>query len=69
MASIMEREIINNVCVNDARELLLMLEGGGKSMYQYVYRAAAGVLRADLDSGRGVRWSQSEGLHRQRCAE
>jgi hypothetical protein len=43
MTSIMEREMINNVCVNDARELLLMLEGGGKSMYQYIYLAAAGV--------------------------
>jgi hypothetical protein len=43
MASIMEREIIKGVCLNDAKELLLILEGGGKSMYQYVYRAAAGV--------------------------
>ncbi|MDU0352845.1 hypothetical protein RS130_01935 [Paraglaciecola aquimarina] len=46
----MEREIIKGVHLNDTKELLLMLESGGKSMYQHVYRAAAGVYW-DNESG------------------
>ena len=39
----MEREIINSITVNDSGELLLSVESSGKSMYQYIYREAAGV--------------------------
>lgn len=39
----MEIEIINRVEFLDTGELLLGLESKGKSMYQYVYREAAGV--------------------------
>jgi hypothetical protein len=39
----MERETINRVEILDTGELLLGLESQGKSMYQYVYREAAGV--------------------------
>ena len=39
----MKFETINRVKVLDTGELLLGLEGSGSSMYQYVYREAAGV--------------------------
>ena len=39
----MDRETINKVEVMDTGELLLILEGNGKPMYQYIYREAAGV--------------------------
>ena len=38
-----EQERINKVEILDSGELLLALESGGKSEYQYVYREAAGV--------------------------
>lgn len=39
----MKQEIINRIEVLDSGELLLGLESQGESMYQYVYREAAGV--------------------------
>lgn len=39
----MDNETINRIEVLDTGELLLGLDGQGKSMYQYVYREAAGV--------------------------
>lgn len=39
----MKQEIINRVELLDTGELLLGLESSGESMYQYVYREAAGV--------------------------
>ncbi len=39
----MDRETITKIKVNDAGELVLSLESNGDSIYQYVYRAAAGV--------------------------
>jgi hypothetical protein len=39
----MDQETINRIEVLDTGELLLGLESGGKSMYQYVYREARGV--------------------------
>lgn len=43
MAFGMARETIEKVCVTNAGELFLGLASGGKPMYQYVYREAAGV--------------------------
>jgi len=39
----MKTEIINKVVLTNNNELLLILVGEGKAMYQYVYREAAGV--------------------------
>ena len=39
----MEREIITNIQITENNELLLQLYSKGKSMYQHVYREAAGV--------------------------
>ena len=39
----MEREIINHISITEAGELFLSLESGGREMYQYIYREAAGV--------------------------
>jgi len=39
----MDREIINRISITEAGELLLSLESGGREMYQYIYREAAGV--------------------------
>ncbi len=39
----MDQETINEVEVTNAGELFLGIEGKGKSMYQYIYREAAGV--------------------------
>lgn len=39
----MEREIISRVYVNEGGELFLSLESEGESIYQYIYRATAGV--------------------------
>ncbi len=39
----MTTENIIDVSVNDDNELLLKIKGEGKPMYQYIYRAAAGV--------------------------
>lgn len=39
----MYHETVNRIEVLDTGELLLGLEGQGKPMYQYIYRAAAGV--------------------------
>ncbi len=39
----MKREIINKVLINKAGELFLAVESGGKHMYHYIYREAAGV--------------------------
>ena len=39
----MNKETITKVEVNEACELLLLLESNGKSDYQYVYREATGV--------------------------
>ena len=39
----MKIEIIKEIVVNNKNELLLKLIGEGNSMYQYVYREAAGV--------------------------
>ena len=43
MALQMDRETITKIEVNDAKELLLSLDGNGDEIYQFVYRAAAGV--------------------------
>ncbi len=43
MALKMDRETITKINVNDAGELVLSLGSNGNSIYQYVYRAAAGV--------------------------
>ena len=47
----MEIEVINEIRVNDANELLLILKSGGKPMYQYIYRAAAGVYWDEENHG------------------
>lgn len=39
----MDRETINRVELLDTGELFLGLKGRGKSLYQYIYREAAGV--------------------------
>lgn len=39
----MDQEIISKVIITDTGELFLGIEGKGKSMYQYIYREAAGV--------------------------
>ena len=39
----MKEEIIKEIVINDQNELLLKVIGEGSSMYQYVYREAAGV--------------------------
>ena len=39
----MKHEIINRIEVLDTGELFLGLESQGQPMYQYIYRAAAGV--------------------------
>ena len=39
----MEREIIYNLEITVHNELLLQLKSKGKSMYQHIYREAAGV--------------------------
>ncbi len=39
----MKNEIIKEIVVNDQNELLLKVIGNGNSIYQYVYREAAGV--------------------------
>ena len=39
----MDTEIINKIELLDSGELLLSIEGNGNSMYQYIYREAAGV--------------------------
>lgn len=39
----MDREAINKVEVLDTGELLLGIESPGKPIYQYIYRAGAGV--------------------------
>ena len=39
----MNKETITKIQVNEAGELLLLIEGNGKPTYQYVYREAAGV--------------------------
>lgn len=43
MALKMDRETITKIYINDADELVLSLGSNGNSIYQYVYRAAAGV--------------------------
>ena len=37
------QEIIKEVCLNEDGELFLLLEGEGKSSYQYIYREAVGI--------------------------
>ncbi|GGF69712.1 hypothetical protein [Wenyingzhuangia marina] len=39
----MKNEIIEKIVVNEKRELILKIMGNGRSIYQYVYREAAGV--------------------------
>ncbi|MCB5205766.1 hypothetical protein [Methylovorus mays] len=39
----MNRETVNRIEVLDTGEFFLGIEGKGKSMYQYIYREAAGV--------------------------
>ncbi|WP_188407601.1 hypothetical protein [Agarivorans gilvus] len=39
----MEMEFIQSVVLLETGELLLVLKGGGKSMYQHIYRESAGV--------------------------
>lgn len=39
----MDKEIIKEIAVNEKNELLLIVIGDGKPMYQYVYREGAGV--------------------------
>jgi len=38
-----KREIITKVQINNAGELFLAVESGGKHMYHYIYREATGV--------------------------
>ena len=47
----MDTETISRIEVLDTGELLLGLEGKGKSEYQYVYREAAGVYWDPAKSG------------------
>lgn len=47
----MELKIITDVYLNNSKELLLILEGGGKSMYQHVYRSASGVYWDNKNGG------------------
>lgn len=44
----MKKEIIKEIVINDQNELLLKVIGKGNSMYQYVYREAAGVYWDEL---------------------
>lgn len=57
----MKKEIINRIEVLDTGEFLLGLEGQGESMYQYVYREAAGVYwdteRSGFKSTQMKEWS------------
>lgn len=39
----MKTETINKIVLNDSNELFLLLNSNGESMYQYVYREAAGI--------------------------
>jgi len=43
----MDKEVIIKIEVTDGGELLLILEGSGNPMYQYIYREAAGVYWDD----------------------
>ena len=47
----MTNETIQEIVVNDQKELLLKLIGNGKPMYQYVYREAAGVYWDENQKG------------------
>ncbi|WP_156126228.1 hypothetical protein [Hymenobacter sp. DG25B] len=47
----MKTETINRVILNSNNELLLILAGPGKPMYQYVYREAAGVYWDNSQKG------------------
>ena len=47
----MKNEIIKEIVVNDKNELLLKIIGEGNSMYQYVYREAAGVYWDEHEKG------------------
>ena len=47
----MKQEIIKKILLNDSNELILHLDSNGEPMYQYVYRAAAGVYWDDEHKG------------------
>lgn len=47
----MKHEIINKVQINKAGELFLAVESGGKHMYHYIYREAAGVRWDPVNQG------------------
>lgn len=47
----MKTETINKIVLNDRNELTLLLDSNGESMYQYVYREAAGVYWDEKQKG------------------
>jgi hypothetical protein len=64
MAADLDCETINRVEVLDTGEFMLGIEGQGSSMYQYVYREAAGVYwdegRHGFKSTQMKEWSCSQ---------
>ncbi len=61
----MKCEIINSVEITQSGELLLILEGGGKASYQYVYREVSGVYWDNKKGGfhsnkAPISWSYSD---------
>ena len=47
----MDQEIIINIEVTNANELFLGIESNGKSIYQHIYRGAAGVYWDEKNHG------------------
>lgn len=47
----MKTETIKKIVLNDSNELILQLNSNGESLYQYVYREAAGVYWDDKQKG------------------
>ncbi|MFN8278210.1 MAG: hypothetical protein U0T84_12065 [Chitinophagales bacterium] len=47
----MKTETINKIVLNNSNELILHLDSNGESMYQYVYREAAGVYWDEKQKG------------------
>ncbi|MDD3939893.1 MAG: hypothetical protein PHF49_04605 [Patescibacteria group bacterium] len=47
----MRTETINKIVLNSSNELFLLLDSNGESMYQYIYREAAGVYWDEKHKG------------------
>lgn len=60
----MDIEVISKIKILPTGELILLLQSGGKPMYQYIYRSAAGVhWDQDLRGFKSTQpkvWSYSE---------